>query len=483
MSAATKRSNGRSKCSAQAFRKRGTGLALVALLCAMPLVLGAQTKVTPPKNKYTPEQDVELGLKAAEEARREFPVIDDPQVDRALDRIGQRLVAAAPAELNHSAFQYSFTPLNLKEINAFALPGGPMFVNRGMVEAASQEGEVAGVMAHELSHVLLRHGTANATKAQGFQFGALAGAIAGAVVGGGWGELISQGSQFGLGTWLLKYSRDYEKQADLLGAQIMARAGYDPRDLARMFETIQRESKGSGGPQWMSSHPNPGNRTQYITKEASALQIAQRQDDPRQFDSFKQAFASLPAPRSMSEPSRNAGNAPTAHTGRIGQPVPPPAAQFRTAQGGRLFQVSVPSNWQAISSNNSVKFVPQNAYGQVEGGQTVFTHGIELGVSRAPSRDLRQSTDAFIDALTRANPGLRIAGDPQTLNLSRRTAIGTPLVGQSPLGTRERIGVYTTFLSDGNLFYYLTVVPEDEARSYASAFERVGQSIRLNDSR
>ena len=69
----------------------------------------------------------------------------------------------------------------------------------------------------------------------------IAGAIAGAVVGGGWGQVISQGSQFGLGTWLMKYSREYEKQADLLGAQIMARAGYDPRDLARMFETIEAQ--------------------------------------------------------------------------------------------------------------------------------------------------------------------------------------------------------------------------------------------------
>ena len=100
-------------------------------------------------------------------------------------------------------------------------------------------------MAHELSHVLLRHGTANATKAQNpwLQLGQLAGAIGGAVVGGAAGSVIAQGSQFGLGTLLLRYSRDFEKQADLLGAQIMARAGYDPRELARMFETIERESK------------------------------------------------------------------------------------------------------------------------------------------------------------------------------------------------------------------------------------------------
>ena len=124
--------------------------------------------------------------------------------------------------------------MNLKDINAFALPGGPMFVQRGMFDAAAEEAEVAGVMAHELSRVLLRHGTANASKAQNpwLQLGQIAGAVGGAVVGGELGGDIAEGTQFGLGTLLLRYSRDYEKQADLLGAQIMARAGDDPRALA-----------------------------------------------------------------------------------------------------------------------------------------------------------------------------------------------------------------------------------------------------------
>ncbi len=150
-------------------------------------IAAAQTTITPPKNKYTPEEDVTLGREAAAEIRKQYPVITDAALAGYLDRLGKRLVTAAPAELNNPVFEYSFTPVNLKEINAFALPGGPMFVNRGMFEAASGEGEVVGVMAHELSHVLLRHGTANATKAQNFQLGQLAGAIAGAVVGGGLG--------------------------------------------------------------------------------------------------------------------------------------------------------------------------------------------------------------------------------------------------------------------------------------------------------
>ena len=191
-------------------------------------------------------------------------------------------MAQAPPELNQPEFEYSFKAVNLKDINAFALPGGPMFVNRGMVEAATTEGQVAGVMAHELAHVLLRHGTANATKAQNAQLGALAGAIAGAVIGGRVGTAVQQGSQFGLGTWLLKYSREYEKQADLLGAQMMARAGYDPNDLARMFETIEKQAKSRGGPEWLSDHPNPGNRSQYIAAGgAHAAGRAEREQRPR----------------------------------------------------------------------------------------------------------------------------------------------------------------------------------------------------------
>ncbi len=196
--------------------------------------LSAQTVIKLPKKKHTPKQDVQLGKEAASEVRKQYPIIEDQHIAKYLTQIGNRLVAAAPTELKQSVYEYSFTPVNLKDINAFALPGGPMFVQRGMFDAAAEEAEVAGVMAHELSRVLLRHGTANASKAQNpwLQLGQIAGAVGGAVVGGELGGYIAEGTQFGLGTLLLRYSRDYEKQADLLGAQIMAGAGYDPRALA-----------------------------------------------------------------------------------------------------------------------------------------------------------------------------------------------------------------------------------------------------------
>ena len=467
--------------------RRAPAALIITLLLSVTGVV-AQTALKLAKNKYTPQQDVELGLKAAAEVRQQYPVITDQRIASYLTTLGDRLVAVAPASLNQSVYQYSFTPINMKEINAFALPGGPMFVNRGMFDAAAEEGEVVGVMAHELSHVLLRHGTANATKAENpwLQLGQIAGVVGGAVVGGAAGSAIAQSSQFGLGTLLLRYSRDFEKQADLLGAQIMAKAGYDPRALAHMFETIAGEAKSNGGgaPQWMSSHPDPGNRTQYITEEARSLTIATPADQS-QFGPIKKAFASLPAAKTEAELARGAkaGNTETAEAvGIPGQPVPAPSSQYKSISGGRVFQASVPSNWTSLSSNSSIKAVPENGYGQLN-GQTAFTHGVEFGITKTSTRDLREATNAWLKAVAQNNPELRLAGDQQPVKISQRSALSTPLTNSSPLGGRERIGLYTTFLADGTLFYYLTIAPEKDAQSLQDTFQRIGDSIRLTEAR
>ena len=230
----------------------------------------AQTRIEADPNRFSPAQDVELGRRAAEELRRELPIVRDRQAANYVARIGERLIAAIPGRLRQPQFQYSFQVVDRRDINAFALPGGPIFVNRGMLDAARNDGEVAGVIAHEISHVVLRHATAQATKGQKFQLGALAGQILGSLVGGRTGAVIAQGSQIGIGTYFMKYSREDEREADLLGAQIMAGAGYDPRDMANLFQTIARRS-GTGGPEWLSDHPSPANRYAAINREAALL--------------------------------------------------------------------------------------------------------------------------------------------------------------------------------------------------------------------
>jgi Zn-dependent protease with chaperone function len=462
----------------------------VAALIAVGSALSAQTAtvIKLPKNKYTPEQDVQLGMKGAAEIRRQYPIIQNDSLATYLAGLGERLVANAPAELNQPVYKYSFTPVNLKEINAFALPGGPMFIHRGMVDAAKGEGELVGVMAHELSHVLLRHGTANATKAQNpwLQLGQIAGQVGGAMVGGGLGAAISDGSQFGLGTLLLRYGRDYEKQADLLGAQIMARAGYDPRDLAHMFETIAGTSKNSD-PQWLSSHPNPGNRTQYITKEAEALKIAATADMSG-FPTAKATFAGLPPAMTMAELAKRGPGGSGSGTGHAamsvgtpGKPVPPPSAQTRDINAG-IFQVSVPGNWKTMQESGVLRVVPENGYGEMN-GQTVFTHGVEFGVAKSSSRDLKEATVTWLKAVAQGNPELALAGQQQTMKWSGRTALGTPLTNPSPLGGTEHIGLYTTFLADGSLFYFVTIAPDKDSQTYQQIFAKIGQSIKFTDVR
>src|SRR5204863_5046467 len=280
----------------------------------MPLASFAQTNITYHNNKFKPADDVRLGRQAAAEAEQQFPLLRDAEVGAYVERVGQRLVAAIPPEFQHPEFRYYFKVINASDINAFALPGGPMYVNRGMIEAARSEGEVAGVMAHELSHVALRHGTAQATKATPYEVGTIAGAILGSIIGGGWGRVVAEGTQFGLGTAFLRFGREFERQADIEGAQIMARAGYDPRDMANMFKTIEKQG-GSGGPTWMSDHPNPGDRYTYITEEARMLRVDNPIRDTRGFEDVQARLHRMPRAPTTEEATRNAGKRPVATTG------------------------------------------------------------------------------------------------------------------------------------------------------------------------
>ena len=445
-------------------------------------ILGAQTKITAPKNKYSPQDDVQLGREAAAQVEQQLPILRDDNVTSYVADIGQRLVAAIPAELQHPEFRYTFKVVNVKEINAFALPGGPMYVNRGMIEAARTEGEVAGVIAHELSHVALRHGTAQATKATKYEVGTIAGAVIGAIVGGTAGSVIAQGTQFGLGTAFLRFSREFERQADIEGAQIMARAGYDPRDMANMFKTIEQQG-GPGGPQWLSDHPNPGDRYTYITAEARSLHVDNARRDSSAFQNVQGHLRQMSPAPSTEQATRNARNGgrtgPVATSGRISTNVERPSSRYTAYTEGNLFRVSVPSNWRELPGNNSVTFAPEGGYGGAN-GQSVFTHGAEFGVSRNESHDLQTATDELLQALSQSNPQLRRASGYDRINVGGRQGVRTELSNQNEVtGRAERAQLYTSLLDDGSLFYMIGVAPENEYGSYDDVFDRMVRSLRF----
>jgi beta-barrel assembly-enhancing protease len=453
-----------------------------AIVALTTLALGGQTRISAPPNKYTPAQDVELGLQAAADARKKLPIMQDDAVSSFVERLGQRLTAIIPPELQHSEFKYSFETVNVREINAFALPGGPMFVNRGMIEAASSEGEVVGVMAHELSHVLLRHGTAQASKAGKYQMGQVAGAVLGAIIGGRVGSVVAQGTSFGLGTAFLRFGREYEKQADIMGAQLMARAGYDARDMASMFRTIEKQG-GSNGPEWLSDHPNPGNRSEYIEKEAQSLQVSNPVTDRSTFDRVKAHLKTLPRAPTSEEAAKSAsaGSAGTERpVGSLGR-VAAPSTRFREYAEGNLFRVSVPDNWREFANSSAVTFAPNGAYGTVD-GQSIFTHGVELGVQRNERHELPEATSDFIESLSKSNRGLSQRSESLNAIVSGRRALQTTLENRSESsGQTEVIQLITTRLADGTLFYLIAVTPEAESRAYETTFQQVVRSVRLND--
>ena len=454
---------------------------LASVLVTASIGLSAQTKVVPPRNKYPLADDVRLGRDAAAQARKELPVMNDQVLDDWVEKVGRRLVAAIPAELQHAEFQYYFEEVNQKEINAFALPGGPMFLNRGMIEAAKTEGEVAGVMGHELAHVFLRHGTAQATKGERFQIGAIAGQVLGAIVGGTAGSLIAQGSQFGLGAYFLKFSREYESQADIMGAQLLARAGYDPREMANMFKTIQGEG-GSNGPEWLSSHPDPGNRYQAIIKESQSLKIATPVPPSSDFATIQARLKAMPPALTaeqiaqMNKAGTTAGSTTTAPPAS----VPPPSTQTRQYQAGNLLRVTVPANWESRGGTNAATYTPAGAYFERQGG-SAYTHGVELGISQGTG-NLARDTQSLLQSFARSNPQLREQSATARDTVGGRVGLTTVLTNVSEVtGQPEVVELSTTQLRDGQVLYLIGVAPRTDASRYQPVFQRVRQSLQITD--
>lgn len=439
-----------------------TNATIFVILLLISSLVSAQTPIQVPKNPYPLTEDVKLGQQAAREAERQFPLLNVPQIDAYVERIGERLVSAAPAQFQHPEFHFTYKVVNVKDLNAFALPGGYTYVNRGLIEAAKTEGQLAGVMAHEISHVLLRHGTAQYAKAQKVGIWAGLAAIGGAILGGQAGATLAQSA---FGVYFLKYSREYERQADLLGARIMANAGYNPRDLAEVFRMLEREG-GSNGPEFLSDHPNPGNRYDYINREAQALRVADVRNDNSAFYRVQTQLRDFPYSK--------AGNSRRA-AGTGARRGEAPSRNFRdfTSSDGSL-RLKYPENWEAYTADrSSITFAPSWA---TEGGE--FSHGVIIGAQNS-GRNLNQALDDLISSLRQSNSYLRETDSQRyRTEIDGRAALGTYLYGRNSSGVDEQIACVVT--SGGNqVLYILSVAPDREYPQYSPTFERIISSITL----
>ncbi len=478
------------KDGAASFRRRGRVFGRVALsLClAAQLSCGLWSRddggaaegrpaphFRPGFNLFSPEQDVELGKMSAQEIVRQVPIMNDEPTVNYVQQLGARLAAKAPGH----AFPYQFAVVGSRDINAFALPGGFVFVNAGAITAAKTEGELAGVVAHEIAHVALRHGTNQASKAYVAKRGI---GILGSVFGDGeLGDAVSVLGGAGANMIFLKFGRTAEIQADLEGARLMAAAGYDPRDMAKFFETLDAEG-GRRAPEMLSDHPDPGNRVAAINEIVPSLQMSPKpvRDTP-EFKQIKSRLAGASAVKTAKEPARVGPRDPNDIEPGT-RPAPPAGelSEFRADDGS--FSLRYPSNWDALGikgDDANLIFAPKGAYGQRDGA--VFaTHGVFVGVVAPRAQDLGAANAAFVRQQIEANPDFRPRREPERVESAGRVWYRTLVAGPSAVtGVVELDIIYTTATSDGRLFYLITMAPEDEFEAYQKSFEQIIASLQL----
>jgi len=353
-------------------------LLLLLTLLALQAANGyGRVELSPCKNHYSPEQQIELGQKASEQVYRQMPVLPDSSpVTQYVQQLGRKLAAQAPGY----KWPFNFHVANVAEINAFALPGGSIFVNLGTIQAATDEAQLAGVMAHEISHVVLQHSVCNAEKEQ--RVGLLAGLgqlAAGVVLGNTAGEIAQQGIGMTAGLGFMKMSRGAEKQADLEGVGILYDADYDPHGMPQFFQTI--ESKyGKGGAQFLSDHPNPGNRTEYIDQEISSF-VARPNTvvTTAAFTRIKSQVAGMHAftARELSSGTWKTQNPNQTVAGGIneaaGENPASAAPDLNTADSwktfsGAGFSVQIPGTWQGYGNRTSAMIGPRGGIARSAGG-------------------------------------------------------------------------------------------------------------------
>jgi len=454
------------------------------------------------KNGFTEQQEIAGGSKLAAQVYQQMPVLPDAApVSQYVQQLGARLVSYAPGY----KWPYNFHVVASEDINAFALPGGSIFINLGTIQAAETEAQLAGVMAHEISHVVMRHSTCNLTKQQKYGTFAGLGQLGAAILlgNGGLGSAVQQGIGIGAGLGFLRMSRDYEKQADLLGAGILYDAGYDPRGLPQFFETIQSKY-GGGGAQFLSDHPNPGNRTEYVNAEIATLptRTGAKVTSPE----FARVHALAMKEKTYAAKEVQAGlwrqsGHYAATAGGPAQVISAPAGvqgagAVRLSRSSlgigdpmvlyqvRRFSISYPASWQkAEAKDGTVALVPPNGAGQAGIAYGVLIETVRLQNGVTDEASLARATTALVQQLSRQNEGLQQTGQMTSLSLGGQAANAVELQGQSPVveggsPLPERDWLVTIARPDGDLTYMVFVSPEPDFAILKPVYSAMAQSFR-----
>ena len=266
------------------FRRAVLPLAAVALV-------GSASSCAP---ALTTQQEVQVGANYAAQLNRDLPIVRDAAINRYINNIGTRLARQADPR----GIRYTFYVVNSDAVNAFAVPGGHIYINRGLIERAANESELIGVLGHEVAHVSERHSVERLQKAQNANTGL--GVLYGIILGGRNPGAVEQVGIQGVGSAVFAgYSRDAEREADRVGVNVVTRAGFNPRGMVTFFQKLLSEERRSpGGLQWFSTHPQTGERIELVQEaiqQTPGAQSGSLATDSRDFQSFKSRVRQLPA--------------------------------------------------------------------------------------------------------------------------------------------------------------------------------------------
>ena len=449
--------------------KAAATVILAATLAAQSLPAEPR-QLRPGFNLFTPQQDVELGREAAAEISRQAPLVHNAELDRYLNVLLQKLEQSRYARSLESdgerakMFPFEIRLVADKNINAFSLPGGPIFVNTAAIQAAENEAQLAGVIAHEMSHIVLRHPTNQVSKRNLVVLPAL---LASALAGH---SLLGQLAQIGIGftanSAMLKFSRTDEAEADYNGVQIMADAGYNPIELAHFFEHLEAKTGQRGAlVQFLSDHPNPGNRAEAIADELRELPRRKYVlEETAQFSRVHDLVQHLPAAapvKEAHEPER-------------------PSAEFRS-YSGRTFSLAYPENWQVHGQGDAVTIAPSDGLIPGADGQASIGYGMEVDyyVPAEPGAELKRDTGALIQRLQRSNSEMRPGREARSILVAGQPALLSTLYSRSPSGNGREVDVLVTVARPQGLFYVVFVAPAAGFDPLQTIFEKVVTSIKF----
>ena len=471
---------------------------IATLLIIIPLISFSQSGQTGARrafNLFSPKQEIEIGRQSSVAVEKRLPLLSDAGVNEYVNRLGKTLVTRAPGE----RYPYSFKIVNVSEVNAFAFPGGPIYVTRGAIEAARSEGELAGALAHEIAHVALRHEASQASKAYLAQAGL--GALGGFVGEGAATNIVGAIGGFGFNTAFLKHGREAEAEAHALGAQILTRAGYDPREMTAFFRALRRGERVEASKlrTFLDDHPDDQAEEQVERPQASSVSDGN-------FHSIQTRIAELP--RAYDVPTI-AGRGPTLieeASNRAPQSLkverPSSHSQNYWRPGGFWFQVSYPENWLAYPSSDGlgVTFVPPGGVVEARAPRMVYgavinryrpigDNSLWTGLRQRSFRyiggrgALVEATNDLLDSALQNNPHLDFArGSDRRGSIDGTPIIALTLLGRSPAtGRGERAQLYARELEDGDIVYAIFVAPDDEYDSFRPVFERMLRGLKIND--